>query len=124
MPDAKYLMQRYRQIWTPFINFIAADGVNYHAFYGFLPPEEFAPQILLGHGKTSQHLSDYQAAARWYQELIDRYPQSHAAPEAIYWRGVVSYKETHNADELLGIWRQLRQRHPDSIWRKKQAFTE
>ncbi|MBI2876116.1 MAG: tetratricopeptide repeat protein [Candidatus Tectomicrobia bacterium] len=124
VPDAKDLIQRYHQIWTPYINFTAADGVNYHAFYGFLPPEEFAPQILLGRAKASLHLGDYGEAGHWYQELVDRYPQSHAAPEALYWRGIVAYRESHNADDLLQIWRELRQRYPDSIWRMKQSFTE
>jgi TolA-binding protein len=53
-----------------------------------------------------------------------KYPLSDVAPEATYWAAVSRYKDSHEAEDLLGGWRKLQSRYPESAWRVRQAFTE
>ena len=121
---AKPLTERYRQVWTPDLRVLGPDGFEYDRWYGYLPPFEFLPQLLVAgaHARLRRH--DFAGAAAVYEEVLSRFPTSAAAPEAQYFLGVARYKETHEGQELMRQWRRLREVYPHSIWRVKQCFTE
>lgn len=50
--------------------------------------------------------------------LID-FPSSISAPEAIFLKGICSYKNTHNPKHLKEAYEQLQIKHPSSQWAKK-----
>ena len=56
--------------------------------------------------------------------LLGAFPTSFVAPEAQYYLAVSKYKASHEGADLIGGWKQLQARFPDSIWRVKQSFTE
>jgi TolA-binding protein len=60
-------------------------------------------------------------AERRYAGVLERYPNSQAAPEALYWKGVSNYKATNDHTVLGELPEQFRQRYPDSIWALKTA---
>lgn len=54
-----------------------------------------------------------------YNQVIQGYPNSTAAPEAIYWAGVSKYRNTNDHHVLGEVPKLLQQKYPDSVWAKK-----
>ena len=116
------LMGKYRTFWTPTILILDSQGTEYYRLNGFLPPDEFIPQLQFGLGMVSLQKQDYKTSSTQFRLVIDTYSKSDVAPEAQYWLGVSEYKATHNVDALLNAWRRLKKDYPNSIWAKKVAF--
>jgi outer membrane protein assembly factor BamD (BamD/ComL family) len=96
-----------------------AEGDEHHRFIGFLPPEDFIAQIVLGRGKAEFNLDRFDQAIQCFQEILMRYPKTEAAPEAQYYLGVAKYKASHDPKELkLGL-EGLQRDYPNSEWTKK-----
>jgi tetratricopeptide (TPR) repeat protein len=105
--------------WTPTLIILDLDGNEHHRFVGFLPPEDFIAQIILGKGKVEFDLDRFEQAMQCFQEMLVRYPKADAAPEAQYYLGVTKYKASHNAKELRLGWEALQRDYPNSEWAKK-----
>ncbi len=118
------LLGKYRAFWTPTILILDSQGAEYYRFNGFLPPDEFIPQLQLGLGMMSLERQDYKTASSKLKLVVDKYPRSNAAPEAQYWFGVSEYKAAHNVDALLSAWRKIKKDYPNSIWAKKVSFVK
>jgi hypothetical protein len=119
------LVQRFRQIWTPDLRVLDADGFEYDAWQGYWPPNEFAARLLLGRARGLARQRRDEEAEGAYEEVLRRFPNSFVAPEAAYWRAVCRYKRTHEPEDLLGGWsRTLRTRYPESQWRTAQSWSE
>ncbi|CAG1770178.1 hypothetical protein BAC3_00848 [uncultured bacterium] len=97
---------------------------EYYRFNGFLPPDEFIPQLQFGLGFMSLEKQDYKSASSLFKSVVDKYPRSAIAPESQYWIGVSEYKGTHNVDALLNAWRLLKKDYPNSIWAKKVSYVK
>ena len=115
----KALVKRYGVKWTPTIIILDVDGDEHHRFVGFLPPEDFIGQIILGKGKAEFDVDHFEQAMQYFQEILLRYPRADAAPEAQYYLGVTKYKASHDPKELkLGL-EGLQRDYPNSEWTKK-----
>jgi TolA-binding protein len=77
--------------------------------------------LLLGLGHAAFATGRFGDAEGRFQEVLDRYPQSDAAPEALYWRGVSRYKESNDASALGETARAFTERYRDSPWAKKAS---
>ena len=117
--DAEPQSRDYKVKWTPALFVIDGDGLEHHSSVGFLPPEEFIPFLILGMGKAYFDRDEVDSAAAQLQRVIDDYPDSMAAPEAIYLRGVCRYKATHSADGLIGAYELLKSNYPTSEWARR-----
>ena len=116
---SKALVKRYAVKWTPTIIILDSDGDEHHRFVGYLPPEDFIAQIILGKGKVEFNLDRFEQAIQCFQEILVRYPKADAAPEAQYYLGVAKYKASHDPKELrLGL-EGLQKNYPNSEWAKK-----
>jgi len=62
---------------------------------------------------------DWAEAEKKYVEVLERYPNSKAAPEALYGKGVSRYKATNDHTILGGIRDLIKKKYPDSIWALK-----
>jgi hypothetical protein len=118
------VVERYRQVWTPDVRVLAADGFELYRWNGYLPPFEFLPQLLVALGQARLRLHDEARAAALYEEVLSRFPTSAVAPEAQYYLGVARYKDSHEGADLAKAWHHLQMRYPESIWRTKQSFIE
>jgi thioredoxin-related protein len=115
----KALVKRFGVKWTPSIIILDGDGSEHHRFVGFLPPEDFIAQLILGKGKVEFNQDRFEQAMQCFQEVLVRYPKADAAPEAQYYLGVAKYKSSHNPKELkLGL-EALQRDYPNSEWTKK-----
>ena len=118
------ILERFRQIWTPDLRVLASDGYELDAFQGYWSPFELTARLLLGRARGLARQHDEPAAGAVYEEIMRRFPTSFVAAEAAYWRAVMRFKSSHEPDDLLGGWEPLRTRHPQSLWRMAQSFSE
>ncbi len=121
---AKPVVERFRQVWTPDVRILDADGFEYYRWNGFLPPFEFLPQMLAAEAHTRLRQKNVQSAAEIYNEIVERFPTSRVAPEAAYFAAVANYRASEDSAELMKGWEKLRSRFPDSDWRLKQTMVE
>ena len=98
-----------------------SNGVERFRLEGYLPKDEFRSQLELGLAQVSFMNKQWADAERRYTAVVERYPDSHAAPEALYWKGVSHYKATNDHTVLGELPGQFQQRYPDSIWALKTA---
>jgi TolA-binding protein len=119
--EYKRLAERYNVQWTPTILVLDAQGEERHRIEGFLPSDEFLSQIALGLAKAAFHRQDYAEAERLFREIVERFPSTDAAPEALYWAGVSKYKATGDASALSATTAAFRDRYQDTTWAKKAS---
>lgn len=110
--------------WTPTIIVLDFYGREHYRSVGFLPPEEFIPALLLGMAKLDFDANEQNDAVLHLNSLLEKYPHSAAAPEAVYLRGVSRYKGSHDASALKEAYQTLQARYPQSEWtRRAQPYS-
>ena len=119
--DFQRLGAQYDAQWTPTILELDPDGDERHRIEGFLPAADFLGQLSLGLAKMAFHRQEWKEAQRRFREVVDRYPDSDAAPEALYWAGVARYKENGDADALAETAEAFAGRYEDTSWAKKAS---
>lgn len=86
---------------------------------GYLPNADFNAALMSGLGRIAFVQKKYADAERWYGGVVDRFGDSHFAPEAMYWRAVAHYKATNDHTVLGEVAEELRSRYPSSVWASK-----
>jgi outer membrane protein assembly factor BamD (BamD/ComL family) len=114
-------MERFNVQWTPTVVLRGADGKEHHRSEGFLDVEDFLAQLMLGLGHIARTAQEWDRAAKWYDEVLERFPSTDAAPEAQYWRGVTRYKATNDPSALAATTAAFKERYSDSTWAKKAS---
>jgi len=109
---------RFDALWTPTVLILDSKGAERFRLEGYLPKDEFRAQLELGLARVAFMSKNWADAERRYAEVIERYPNSQAAPEALYWEGVSHYKAT-NDHTVLGQLPEQFNKYPDSIWALK-----
>jgi len=112
---------RFDAVWTPTVLILDSDGKERRRLEGYLPKDEFRPQLELGLARVAFMKKGWADAERRFAEVRDRYPNSKAAPEALYWKGVSRYKATNDHTILGELPDQFKEKYPDSIWDLKTA---
>lgn len=110
------LGERYNALWTPTILVIDQRGEERHRIEGFLAADDFLAQLALGLAHSAFKAGDFATAERWFRQVVDTYPSSEAAPEALYWAGVSQYKGTGDAAALKETARQFEHRYKETSW--------
>ena len=113
------LAKDFRINWTPSILVLDFYGKEHQRTVGYLPPEEFIPSLLLGMGKVDFDTDQFNDAILHFDRMLAEYPNSLAAPEAIYLRGVCRYKASHDAKPLKEAYEKLKAQYPASEWVKR-----
>ena len=70
----------------------------------------------MGLARVAFMSKDWATAEDRYTAVLNRFPNSKAAPEALYWKGVSHYKATNDHTVLGELPEQFQQKYPDSIW--------
>ena len=105
--------------WTPTIIILDENGKEHARTVGFLAPEEFIPTITLCIAKCHYELDQFKEAIHCADEILGNHPNSTAAPEAVFLRGVLGYKSTHDVSSLKKAYERLAEEYPQSEWAKK-----
>jgi TolA-binding protein len=119
--DFKRLGAKYSAQWTPTTLLVDSSGTERHRIEGFLPADDFLSQLALGLAKAAFARNDYASSERLYRDVLERYPNTDAAPEAQYWTGVSKYRATNDPAALKATGDAFRQRYQDSTWAKKAS---
>jgi len=122
--SGKPFIERYYHVWTPDLRVLTPDGVELYRWNGYLPPSEFLPQLLAAQAHAHLRMGDSGAAAQIYEGSLERFPTSAIAPEAQYFLAVSKYKASGQPEDLIGNWKRVQERYPNSIWRIKQSIIE
>ena len=98
-----------------------SDGEERWRIEGYLPKDEFRAQLELGLARVVFMQKQWADAEQRFAQVIERYPNTVAAPEAVYWKGVCQYKRTSDHTVLGTVSEQFAQRYQDSVWAKKAS---
>jgi len=110
---------RFDSVWTPSTLILDENGKERHRIEGYLPKDEFAAQLLLGVARVAFMQKKWKDAEALYSQILNDYPKSTAAPEAVYWKAVSHYKATNDHTVLGEVPKTLQQKYPNSVWAKK-----
>lgn len=77
-------------------------------------PSQPGPNQLLQLGQDQLRRSSYTTARRAFQDILQQYPTSDVAPEALYYIGY-SYSEERNTAAADSVYAQVVQRFPESL---------
>ena len=113
--------EKYNAQWTSTILELDPQGVERHRIEGFLPADEFIAQLMLGRAQIAFAQQKWDEAERRFREVVEQYPDTDAAPEALYWAGVAPYKGTHDAASLKRTADAFKERYRDTTWAKKAS---
>jgi TolA-binding protein len=109
-------------LWTPTVLVLDPSGVERRRSEGYLPRDEFFAELHLGLGRAAFMRKQWADAERFYGEVIERFPQTTGAAEAVYWRGVSRYKRTNDHTELPAVAAQFDRQYQDTAWAKKASI--
>jgi len=112
---------RFDALWTPTVLILDSNGVERQRIEGYLPKDEFRAQLELGLARVAFMHKRWADAEQRYTQVVERYPDSKAAPEAVYWRGVSRYKATNDHTVLGQVPEQLKGEYADSVWALKAS---
>ena len=114
--DFQRFGERYNAQWTPAILQLDPDGTERHRIEGFMGADDFLAQLMLGQAHAAFKHQQWDESERRFREVVERYPRSEAAPEALYWAGAARYKGTHDAAALTETARTFGERYRDTPW--------
>jgi tetratricopeptide (TPR) repeat protein len=105
--------------WTPTLITLGSDGREHHRTVGFLDPDGFIANSILGIGKYHFDNDRYTEALSFFEDIIAEHPESDVVAEAIFLRGVSRYKNSGATIHLKEAYESLSSRYPDSEWTKR-----
>jgi hypothetical protein len=105
-------------LWTPTVLLLDSNGNERYRIEGYLPRDEFFARLLAGEARIAFMQKRWADAERLYKQVVDRFPNSAAAAEAMYWAGVSHYKATNDHTGLAPLANDLKSKYPESIWTK------
>lgn len=114
--DAQPLSTEFTITWTPAIIILDAQGKEHHRMIGFFSPEELIPSLWLGIAKSYFDGEQFEESLRCLDKVLSAYPESNAAPEALFLEGVCRYKNTDDPSSLKETYQKLHERYPSSEW--------
>lgn len=114
--DNKELGSRYAAKWTPLLLLLDASGKECYRTLGFFAPQELIPSLLLGMAKASFDSGERPASIEHCERILQEFPNSGSAPEAIYLKGVAGYIESHEVNHLKELHKTLQRDFPASTW--------
>ena len=115
-------MERFDVTWTPTVTIVDANGTERYRIEGFLPTEDFLPQLHLGVAHAAFKSGRFDEAEQRFRAILDRFPKTEAAAEALYWSGVSKYKSSGDAAALGATAKAFKNQFTDSPWAKKASI--
>jgi tetratricopeptide (TPR) repeat protein len=105
--------------WTPTLITLGTDMREHHRTVGFLDPDAFIANNVLGIGKYHFDNDRYLEALTFFEKIISEYAKSDCVPEATFLQGVSRYKNTGDPKPLKEAYETLSSKYPDSEWTKR-----
>ena len=113
--------RQHQVFWTPTILIADHSGKVRYTSVNYLPPAEFADVLDIGEGMVAMRWKEYDRSIGRFEAVESRRPDGPMTAEAIYWRGMATYfREGKAPASAKGVWQEILDRFPDSIWAKRQ----
>jgi hypothetical protein len=106
--------RRYRPFWTPTLLWLDPDGRVLLRWPGLIPADELLAQLDLGEALVGLRRGRFAEALDRLEACVDAWPESAAAPEALYWAGNVRYVMDGDRQSLDTARKTLTERYPES----------
>ncbi|HEU4343227.1 MAG TPA: hypothetical protein VFU31_16870 [Candidatus Binatia bacterium] len=113
---------RFDVLWTPTALILDSSGIERYRSEGYLPNLEFRAQLEIGLARIAFMHKQWPEAERRYTAVAEKYPNTSAAPEAIYWSGVSRYKATNDHTALGAVADKFKERYQSSVWALKASI--
>jgi hypothetical protein len=110
------LVDEFQALWTPNLNVIDGRQKRVYWVEGWLPPSEFTAMLGVARGHYFLRGKKYTQAEPIFMAVFEQNPRSQFASEALYYRGVSRYLNSHKVDELKEDWIMLQRFYPQSAW--------
>jgi hypothetical protein len=117
----KDLVSRFRIEWTPCVIILDSKGEEHHRTIGFLSPLEFIAQLILGRARMAFHEKDFSQAAGLFDKIVQDFPKTSAAAEAVWYRGLSRFQASGDASVLKDTRIYLDEKYSQSIWAEKAS---
>lgn len=105
--------------WTPTVLIFDSQGKERHRIEGYLPKDEFEAQLKMALARIAFKEKRWADAERLYSEVLQKYPNTSSAPEALYWKTVSRFQATHDHTLLGPPAKELQDKWPDNVWALK-----
>jgi len=113
--------REYNVIWSPTLIILDRDGKEFQRTVGYLEADELIAVLLLGVAKVYFNAKKYDAAKLHLEKILEKHPQSDAAPEAMYFLGVNQLKWKNDPKALRKAFESLKEKYPGSSWVEKAS---
>ena len=113
---------KYNAQWTPTVLELDYDGIERYRIEGFLPNDDFLAQLMLGRAHMDFKRGKFPEAETRFREIVEKFPDTDAGSEALYWAGVSRYKATRDNTALKETAQAFKTRYQDSSWAKKASI--
>ena len=107
---------RFEAVWTPTVLVLAADGKERGRLEGYLPKNEFRAFLEIGLARVDFMQKKWSDAEGRYNAVVENHPNSKFAAEAIYYRGVSRYSQSHDSGDLAATAQVLADKYTGSEW--------
>ena len=114
--------EKYNAHWTPTVLELDPNGEEQWRLEGFLPLDDFLGQLMLGRAHMDFKQGRWAEAEKKFREIVEKRPNTDAAPEALYWAGTSKYKANHDPAALKETAKAFATRYKDSSWAKKASI--
>ena len=94
-------------------------GTERHRIEGYLPKDEFEAQLRMALARIAFKEKKRPDAERIYSEVLEKFPETSSAPEALYWKVASQYQATHDHTVFGPAAKELQERWPQNVWAKK-----
>ena len=112
---------RFGARWTPTILVLDPRGREQHRIEGFLPTDMFLAQLEFGLGLVAVAQKDWKDAEHRFTRVLNEFPNTEAAPAALYWAGVARYSATRDAKPLQETARAFETRYANTSWAQRAS---
>ena len=90
--ENRALVARFRAVWTPDLRVLDTDAYELYHWNGYLPPAEFAAQLLVAVAHARLRSRDFKGAGELFKLALTLYPTAFVAAEAQYFVAVSAYR--------------------------------
>jgi len=108
--------RRFDAFWTPTVLILDPEGKERWRLEGYLPKDEFRADLEMGLGRLAFARKNWAEAEGHFDGVLNQFPDSRFAPQAIYYRGVSRYSSSHDHNELGNTAKTLAEKFPGNEW--------
>jgi len=92
------------------------EGKERSRLEGYLPKDDFRAYLETGLARVALAEKNWAEAENRYAAVATDHPESIYTPQAIYFRGVGKYSQSHDHLDLTKTAVELKEKYPDNEW--------